>query len=73
MAKESLNWNPSRWSDHKVRLYTKHVLRHARHSAEEIYGPHNGRLVAAQMFAEIAGGHSRAMLHQRGVKTLGEL
>lgn len=70
---ESKRWAPSHWTDYKVHAYLKRVLGHARRDAEYIVGPHNGRLVAAQMFAEIAGDASRAMLNQRGVKTFGEL
>lgn len=73
MVVESKRWNPSRWSDYKVPVFTKHVLNRARRAAEEMAGPHDGRILAAQMFAEIASNASRAMLNQRGVKTLGEV
>lgn len=70
---ESKRWTPGHWSDYKVRMFTKHVLSRARRAAEEMHGPYAGRLVAAELSAAIGSNASRAMLNQRGVKTLGEV
>jgi hypothetical protein len=70
MSCESKQWAPSRMHGPKLYRYVIHVYRHARRQAEEFMGPHAGRLLAAEFEARRREDQSRAMLADRGVKTL---
>jgi len=69
---ELKQWAPSRWKSEKIRLYRMHVIRYA---GEYLYlscGPHDGRLLLAEIKRDLAESASVSALKGLGVALIGD-
>ncbi len=73
MRSESKRWNPAHWSNYKVGLFTRRVVRQAFIQLDLMIGPYEAALSIASLHSTLAGELSRAELHRRGLTTLGDL
>ncbi len=72
MTHESKRWNPSHWSEEKVRRYLNRVQRHTYCEMTLMIGPHLSAIEAAELRASIDARLSQAKLHSLGVQLLGD-
>lgn len=72
MKREISQWNPSRWSMAKLRIYTRDVKRHAILSCTDILGPYDGALAGAELLARLQELRSAVLLRAAGIKTIGD-
>lgn len=69
---EARQWAPSRWSPDKIRLYTRHVHKHALGQLILLHGQLDGNLLMGQFLAEYASFQSMLELSRLGVQTIGD-
>ena len=69
---ERKQWRPSRWSEQDVRLKLRRVYRQALKDMGELIGPHNARIIYAELVANMKAEQSRVELHRRGIALLGD-
>ena len=70
---EEKNWRPSRWTEIAIRRRLKRIYRQALCDMELLIGPHNARIIYAELMATMKSEQSKVELHRRGYKTLGDL
>ncbi len=69
MSREATRWTPAHWPAGKLKMYRKHVLRHAWFALYDLLGPHEGAIKSAELRAWFDGVISRDALKALGVRT----
>jgi len=72
MRKEIAQWNPSHWTDTKLRRFLKHVRRESVLAMSDLVGPYQAGLLGAELLARLYDLQNAALLAAAGVKTLGD-
>jgi hypothetical protein len=72
---ESGHWHPERWRRNPVRVrrYLLHLRRAAHSAARELVGFHFANLLHGHLSASYDATESARLLHEQGVRTLGEV
>lgn len=70
--KESPQWKPSRWSENAIRLRVKRIYKEALKQMGYIIGPHDARLIYAELMNNMKQEQSRNELHRRGIRLIGD-
>lgn len=71
-SKESGRWKPANWKPATLSNHLRGIQKAFVQGCEDIVGPHNGRILAAEFKARLDETKSAAMLKALGVKTLGD-
>ena len=70
-SQEEKRWNPAHWKSGRLKSFLLHTYKHAKWACCEIVGPHDGRILVAQLQAEQNDRKSAALLRAAGVQTIG--
>jgi hypothetical protein len=72
-GKELGNWRPGRWTDAKLRRFMRHVCKAAWNECSTILGAQEGNGAIMGFLSEAKERESLAMLHHRGIQTIGDV
>ena len=69
---ESRNWRPSRWTQEAIRRRMRRAYKYALREMELMIGPHEARIVFAELVGRVKSEQSRIELQRRGVPLIGD-